>query len=396
MQAIKDIYRIGRGPSSSHTIAPFRAADLFLKNHKGLDHYEVELYGSLALTGKGHKTDAIIREVLHDQVDVRFCLKLDEEPRNLMIIKGFKNGKLIDTWHVESLGGGSIRIDEFESGDEREYYPHSRFNEIKRYVSENHMTLIDYILKYEPDILTYLDKCIDVMCDSIKRGITKDGILNQRLGVYRSAKGLYTVGLKNKDLDLLRMAYAYAASEENADGNIVCTGPTLGSCGVVASFVYSSLYDDGYSKDEIKRALAVGGLFADIIKKNASISGALGGCQAEIGTACALVAAAITYLHHGDTDTIEYAAEVGIEHHLGLTCDPVYGLVIIPCIERNAMAILRSYDAAKLTLNIARLHNHKVSFDMVVSSMRDTGKMISPELKETSLGGLAIAFKEED
>ncbi len=396
MQAIKDIFRIGKGPSSSHTIAPYRACDLFLKNHKDLDHYKVELYGSLALTGKGHKTDAIIKEVLGAKADVHFCLKLDEEPRNIMIIKGYQGEKLIDTWHVESLGGGSIKINEYDSGDEREYYPHDHFDDIKAYCKANDLLLIDYILKFEPDILDYLDHCIDMMCESVKRGISKEGLLNDRLGVFRSAKGLFLEGQKSNDPDLLRMAYAYAASEENADGDIVCTAPTLGSCGVAASFVYSSLYDGGYSKDMIKKALAVGGLFANIIKKNASISGALGGCQAEIGTACALTASAITYLEGGDIDTIEYAAEVGIEHHLGLTCDPVYGLVIIPCIERNAVAILRSYDAAKLAINIARLHNHKVSFDMVVGSMRETGKMISPEFKETSLGGLALAFKEED
>lgn len=394
MQAIKDIFRIGRGPSSSHTIAPQRAVSLFREVNGQMDHYEVELYGSLALTGKGHKTDEIIKEVLGPDVDVKFCLKLDDEPRNLMIIKGYKDNKESAVWHVESIGGGSIKIQEYESGDEKDVYELNKFNDIKSHLKENDMTLLEYILAHEPDIIEHLIKCIDTMCQSVKRGLNSQGLLNERLGVYRSAKCLYEEAMIKKDIDLKRMAYAYAASEENADGHLVCTAPTLGSCGVAASFVFSSIYDDHYDKIEVAKALAVGGLFANIIKMNASISGALGGCQAEIGTACALVAAAIAHLNKADLEVIEYAAEVGIEHHLGLTCDPVYGYVIIPCIERNAVCVLRSYDAFKLVSSISKYHSHKVSFDMAVNSMRYTGKMISPELKETSLGGLALEFKD--
>ena len=396
MQAIKDIFRIGKGPSSSHTIAPKRAVELFIKYNGPCKHYDVELYGSLALTGKGHKTDEIIKEILGDKVEVHFIYDLDKETRNIMIIKGYDDEDRDMVWRVESLGGGAIKVDGIDIGDEKEIYPLDHFSDIKAYLCDEGIDILSYILRYEPDIIDHLMSCIDVVCASVTRGLSKEGLLNKRLNVYRSAHYLKKEGDMKGDIDLKRLAYAYAASEENADGGTVCTAPTLGSCGVVASFVYSSLYDEGYTKKEVAEALAVGGLFADVIKKNASISGATGGCQAEIGTACALAASAIAYLAHEDIEIIEYAAEVGIEHHLGLTCDPVFGYVIIPCIERNAVAILRAYDAVKLATNISKYHNHSVSFDMVVNSMNYTGKKISPELRETGLGGLALEFKKED
>ncbi len=396
MQAIKDIFRIGRGPSSSHTIGPKRAVEAFLAVFGELDYYIVELYGSLSFTGKGHKTDEIIKEVLTDKVEVVFCDELGEDKTNHMVIKGYRDDIEVAAWHVESLGGGAIRIEEYDIGDEVDIYEHDSFNAIKTYTNEKCVTLLEYIKEREPDLIDHLENCIDVMIDSVKRGLDTSGILNDKLNVYRRAKDLYNEGVSSNDIDLKRIAYAYAAGEENAAGHIVCTGPTLGSCGVATSFAYTSINDDGYSKKEVAEALAVGGLFAGVIKKNATISGAMGGCQAEIGTACALVAGALAYLNGQSTEVIEYAAEVGIEHHLGLTCDPVFGLVIIPCIERNAVAILRAYDACKLATAISKTQSHSVSFDMVVNSMNYTGKMISPELRETGLGGLALEFKEED
>lgn len=395
MQAIKDIFRIGRGPSSSHTIAPKRAADLFKQVYGPQDRYEVDLYGSLALTGRGHKTDEIIMQALDGKAVINFKKDLSVA-ENLFVIRGYKGANETAVWHIKSLGGGAIKIEEYDSGDEREVYPHNTFDEVKKYLQSKDISILDYLLEYEPNILEYLDGCFDVMITSVERGLKKEGILSEKLNVYRSAKDLYREGLSKSDIDLKRMAYAYAAGEENADGQYVCTAPTLGSCGVVASFVYSSYKDDNFIRSEIVKALAVGGLFANIIKTNATISGAMGGCQAEIGTACALAASAIAFLRGGDTYVVEYAAEIGIEHHLGLTCDPVMGMVIIPCIERNAMAILRSYDAALLALNISKYHTHNVSFDMVVNSMNYTGKKISPELKETSLGGLALEFKKDE
>ncbi len=394
MQAIKDIFRIGRGPSSSHTIGPKRAIEAFLAVFGDLDHYIVELYGSLSLTGKGHKTDEIIKEVLGDKVEVIFSDVAGSDKTNHMVIKGYNGKDEVAVWHVESLGGGAIHVEEYDIGDEVDIYEHDGFDAIKAYTDKEGLTLLEYILDREPDIIDQLETCIDVMIQSVDRGMATTGILDERLDVYRRAKDLYEEGVKSDDVDLRRIAYAYAAGEENASGNIVCTGPTLGSCGVATSFVYSSIFDEGREKREVAEALAVGGLFANIIKKNATISGAVGGCQAEIGTACALVAAALAQLGGQSTEVIEYAAEVGIEHHLGLTCDPVFGLVIIPCIERNAVAILRAYDACKLATTISKKHSHSVSFDMVVNSMNYTGKKISPELKETGLGGLALEFKE--
>lgn len=394
MNSIKDIYRIGYGPSSSHTIAPARAAKLFLDEFGLLDKYVVELYGSLSLTGKGHHTDLIIQEIFKNRAEFIFDNKFDDE-RNLMIFKGYKNHKLIATWHAESLGGGAIHIDEKETDDNLEVYHEPNFEAIKKVLEEKKLNLWEYVLLNEPDIKEKLSPSFDVMIKSVERGLKNEGILNDKLNVSFHAKGLYEKSLKENDEELKIMSYAYAAAEENALGHVVSTAPTLGSCGIVASLMYYYYTDRHATKDKLLESLAVGGVFGNVIKQNASISGALGGCQAEIGTACAMAAAMICYLEGCDTNTIEYAAEIGIEHHLGLTCDPVFGLVIIPCIERNAVAIMRSFNAYKLSKNLMKIGNHLVTFDMVVSSMHYTGKKLSPELKETSLGGLALEFKNE-
>ena len=394
MNSIKDIYRIGHGPSSSHTIAPARAAELFLKEFGLLDKYVVELYGSLSLTGKGHHTDSIIQEILQGRAEFVFDNKFDDQ-RNSMIFKGYKDGELIATWHAESLGGGSIHIEEKETDDNVEFYPERNFAEIKEFLTQHHCDLWQYVEHYEPKIKESLSPSFDVMIESVKRGLQNEGILNQKLKVTHHAKGMYEKGVANNDEELKIMSYAYAAAEENALGHIVSTAPTLGSCGIVAGLMYYYYVDVKKSKDKLLEALAVGGIFGNIIKQNASISGALGGCQAEVGTACAMASAMISYLEGADTHIIEYAAEIGIEHHLGLTCDPVMGFVIIPCIERNAVAIMRSFNAYKLSKNLTAISDHLVTFDMVVNSMHYTGKKISPELKETSLGGLALEFKNE-
>ncbi len=394
MNSIKDIYRIGHGPSSSHTIAPARAAELFLKEFGLLDKYIVELYGSLSLTGKGHHTDSIIQEILKGRAEFIFDNKFDNQ-RNSMIFKGYKNGVLVATWHAESLGGGSIHIEEKETDDNVEFYPEKNFSEIKNFLEEHHCDLWQYVEHYEPNIKEQLSPSFDVMIDSVNRGLQNEGILNQKLKVTHHAKGMYEKGIANNDDELKIMSYAYAAAEENALGHIVSTAPTLGSCGIVAALMYYYYIDIKKSKDKLLEAMAVGGIFGNIIKQNASISGALGGCQAEVGTACAMASAMISYLEGADTHIIEYAAEIGIEHHLGLTCDPVMGFVIIPCIERNAVAIMRSFNAYKLSKNLTAISDHLVTFDMVVNSMHYTGKKISPELKETSLGGLALEFKDE-
>lgn len=393
MQAIKDIYRIGNGPSSSHTIAPMRAAKIFLKVNGPFEHYIVDLYGSLALTGKGHKTDRILKEVLGENVTFNFIL--DENIKhNLLKIEGLRGNEKI-SWHIESLGGGAIHIKEYpDLDDNREVYDLNHFYEIKDYLKNHKIDLLTYIEQKESDLRSYLNEVLDVMLKSVERGLSYEAVISEDLKVSKIASKLYQEALKSNDDDLKKMAYAYAASEENAMGKIVATAPTLGSCGIVASLMYYSYNDLKISKDKLISALAIGGMFGNIIKQNATISGALGGCQAEVGSACAMASAMIAYLNGDDLDVIEYAAEIGIEHHLGLTCDPVKGYVIIPCIERNAVAILRSFDAAKLSKNLLKFRNHLVTFDMVVSSMNYTGQKLSPELKETSLGGLALEFKE--
>lgn len=393
MQAIKDIYRIGNGPSSSHTIAPMRAAKIFLKVNGPFEHYIVDLYGSLALTGKGHKTDRILKEVLGENVTFNFIL--DENIKyNLLKIEGLRGNEKI-CWHIESLGGGAIHIKEYpDLDDNREVYDLNHFYEIKDYLKNHKIDLLTYIEQKESDLRSYLNEVLDVMLKSVERGLSYEAVISEDLKVSKIASKLYQEALKSNDEDLKKMAYAYAASEENAMGKIVATAPTLGSCGIVASLMYYSYNDLKISKDKLISALAIGGMFGNIIKQNATISGALGGCQAEVGSACAMASAMIAYLNGDDLDVIEYAAEIGIEHHLGLTCDPVKGYVIIPCIERNAVAILRSFDAAKLSKNLLKFRNHLVTFDMVVSSMNYTGQKLSPELKETSLGGLALEFKE--
>lgn len=394
MNSIKDIYRIGYGPSSSHTIGPMRAAKYFKQENPEANRYEVTLFGSLSLTGKGHRTDDIIKIVLgEDKTEIIFDKALDDN-RNRMLFRGFIDDQLIAEWNAESLGGGAIHIDEFETDDAKEFYSEKNFEEIKEYLNIHQLTILEYILEHEPTIVEDLEEMLDAMLQSVENGLNSEGLINSKLKVSRTAKQLYKEAVATNNDKLKKMAYAYAAAEENAMGHIVVTAPTLGSCGIVASLMYYAFNDLKLSKHKLCEALAVGGLFGNIVKRNATIAGAIGGCQAEVGTACSMAAAMISYLNDCDLSVIEYAAEIGIEHHLGLTCDPVFGYVIIPCIERNAMAILRSFDAYELSSSVLRFKSHLVTFDMVVSSMNYTGKHLVTELKETSLGGLALEFKE--
>lgn len=396
MNSIKDIYRIGKGPSSSHTIAPRRACEFFLSQHKELDYVEVDLEGSLALTGKGHFTDKIILDTFGKiKSDVNFILK---EGESYITIKGYYKNKLIDEWKCLSLGGGSVRIDKYNTKDEDDFYEENWFSEIKNVLNERKITILQYIYEHENDLKQYLEKSFMAMCEEIERGLNGEGVLCEELKVNCVAKKLYQESLQNNDMELKIMSYSYAANEENAKGNVVVTAPTLGACGVVAAVLYYFYKDEKRNLDEILDAMAIGGLFANIIKKNASISGAIGGCQAEVGSATAMASAIISFLNGENLDTISYAAEIGIEHFLGLTCDPIKGYVVIPCIERNAVATSRAFNAAKLAKNIHKFGKNKVSFDDVVKTMSYVGEKIPYELKETSLGGLAkeVKLNEED
>ena len=390
MQAIKQLYKIGFGPSSSHTIAPFRMANFYIENIKNCNKYEIELGGSLALTAKGHGTIDILNKALNTE-KCSITLNYDTN-ENQINITGYINDIKQDTWHGISLGGGAISIKEYDCGDEKEKYKENNFTQIKEYINSNNIDLLTYAYSHEPDLKEYLLKCLDVMFKVVNRGLNTEGLLNKDLNYYRVAKKLYSKCGDKKDF---LVAYSYAASEENAAGGLMCTAPTLGACGILTSLMYYLRFNENESLDHLCDLLVIAGIFGNCIKKNASIAGSTGGCQAEVGTACSMAAAAIAYHYGFELNTIEYAAEMGIEHFLGLTCDPVMGYVIIPCIERNAVSILRAYDCAYLAQQLNNVKENAVSFDKVVDAMNYTGSKIAPELKETSLGGLSLEFKNE-
>ena len=387
MQAIRHLYKIGYGPSSSHTIAPYRIAQFYKKQYPSCRSYEVFLAGSLALTAKGHGTIDIIKTALNCP-DVSFSFDKND-PENKMYITGKDDEKTYETWHCLSLGGGAIHIDEYDSGDAREVYEEENFDQIKEYLKSKDMSLLDYVYSHEPDLKDHLKECLKVMYETVDKGLHTEGLLNADLNYYRVAGKLYE---KAKERNDFLIAYSYAACEENAAGGMMCTAPTLGACGILTSLMYYLSRNEKMDDDQLCDLLSIAGVFGNCIKRNASIAGSTGGCQAEVGTACAMAAAAIAYLQGADLHTIEYAAEMGIEHFLGLTCDPVLGYVIIPCIERNAVSILRAYDCASLARQLNHVKGNAISFDSVVHAMNYTGNKLAIELKETSLGGLSLEY----
>lgn len=404
MKSIKEIYKVGPGPSSSHTLAVQRACLLYLEHFPQANRFKVDLFDSLALTAEGHHTMDIIKTCYPDfEVEITKNGKWRHPFATALDITGFdENNKELDRWEVASIGGGSIRIIGNDFGFEDDLYPHTTFDEVKEYVEKHKISLYDYVVQHEENIDGYMSKIIDQMLETVKTGLGRDGLLPGRLKVKRVAEDLLLKAEKIEDesekKQVSLMAYAYAASEENASGGICVTAPTLGASGVLASLVYYYYYQEEYTKQQLIKALCVGGIFANIIKENATLAGSEGGCQAEVGSAVAMGSAFIAYLNNGSTSTIEYAAEIGIEHHLGLTCDPVGGYVIIPCIERNGLGVLRCFDSALLANRLSDVRKNKVTFDSVVRTMNYTGKMIIPELRETSLGGLAteVIFDSED
>lgn len=398
MQAIKELYKTGRGPSSSHTLAPERACRLFTSVYGAYPFYEAELFGSLSLTGKGHYTDNIIRESLPGETEVIFSLDWDEDFPNGFYLRAYdENHELRQKWTVFSIGGGSLQIKEYPLNWNDEVYFEKSYKEIRALLEKENITLPEYVYRHEPDLKEYLSGIIDAMIACVDRGISTEGPLPGRLHLNRTARQLYTQSteslLENNDLRL--MAYAFAAGEENAAGGSCVTAPTLGACGVMTALVYYCAKDRNMDRGRLCDALAIGGVFGNLIKQNATISGAVGGCQAEVGTAVSMAAASAAYLMGQTIDQIEYAAEIAMEHNLGLTCDPVMGYVMIPCIERNAMGVLRAFDAATLSRYMSRVRKHLVSFDMVVETMKQTGMQIPIELKETAEGGLAREFEHE-
>ena len=400
MESIKEIYRIGKGPSSSHTMGPEHAAKIFAKRHPEANHFKVTLYGSLAATGKGHMTEVAIKDILGKTAPVN----IDWEPEIFLPVhpNGMKfasvdgKGMTTDEWTVYSIGGGALS--EGKGKDdyfyEKSIYPLTKLTDIQHWCEENGRGYWEYVEQHEDDGLwDYLREVWLTMTNAVARGINHEGALPGPLNLARKAPTYYIKARAYKpELRSRAMVYAYAlaVSEENAAGGTIVTAPTCGACGVMPGVLVHLAQAHNFNEERILHALATAGLIGNLIKENASISGAEVGCQGEVGTACAMASAAACQIFGGTPSQIEYAAEMGLEHHLGMTCDPVCGLVQIPCIERNAFAACRALDSQLYA--IISDGNHSVSFDRVVSVMNQTGHDLPSLYKETSEGGLAKGF----
>ncbi len=397
MESLKELYKVGNGPSSSHTMGPKKAAERFAERCPSADAYRVTLYGSLAATGRGHLTDVAIRSVLEPIAPTEIVWKPDVvlpfHP-NGMLYEGLKKGKTVDSWKIYSIGGGALANETSRLEVPSSIYPLSTVTQIKQWCYREGKTYWEYVQECEgADIWDYLDHIWTVMCETIQRGLNNDGVLPGGLKVARKASTYWVKSKSYTDSLASRAkiyAYALATSEENASGGVVVTAPTCGSSGVVPAVLYHLSTSRDFLRVRILRALATAGLFGNVAKTNSSISGAEVGCQGEVGVACAMAAAAACQLFGGTPAQIEYAAEMALEHHLGLTCDPVCGLVQVPCIERNAVAAARAFDAnAYATLSDG---SHLVSYDKVVEVMNETGHHLPSLYRETSEGGLAKRY----
>ena len=396
MKTIREIYRIGFGPSSSHTMGPRKAAEIFVGRTQEAASYVVTLYGSLAATGRGHMTDVAILDVLKNAT-IRWMpdVFLPYHPNGMKFEALDTDGKVIDSWTVYSVGGGALEEDGKQGDELPEIYHLNTMTEILRYCEESGKSFWEYVEECEgKEIWEYLHEVWQVMCEAVERGIDAEGVLPGPLHLARKAASYYVKATGYRDnvrTRALVFAYALAVSEENAAGGRIVTAPTCGSCGVLPSVLYHVGKSKNFSEPRILRALATAGLIGNVVKHNASISGAEVGCQGEVGVACAMAAAAATQLFGGTPSQIEYAAEMGLEHHLGMTCDPVCGLVQIPCIERNAYAAARALDTNVYASFSDGLH--RVSFDKVVEVMKETGHDLPSLYKETAQGGLAKEYR---
>ena len=400
MKTLKELYRIGIGPSSSHTMGPRNAAEQFLAKHPEAKSFEVTLYGSLAATGRGHMTDVAILETLEPHAPTKIIWQphffLPFHPNGMTFKSKDKNGKVTDEWTVYSVGGGALAEEGISSTVSPDIYDMTKMSEILGWCERTGRSYWEYVQQCEePDIWDYLHEVWKTMQEAVERGLEQEGALPGPLNLRRKAATYYIKANGYKDNLKSRglvFAYALAVSEENASGGKIVTAPTCGSCGVVPAVLYHLKKSRDFSEMRMLRALATAGLVGNIVKHNATISGAEGGCQAEVGVACSMAAAAASQLFGGSPAQIEYACEMGLEHHLGMTCDPVCGLVQIPCIERNAYAAARALDS-----NIYSAFTdgtHRVSFDKVVEVMKQTGHDLPSLYKETSTGGLAKDYKQ--
>lgn len=393
MESLKELYKIGFGPSSSHTMGPEKCARIMKDLNPNAEEYKVFLYGSLALTGKGHLTDVILKRVFYPKkVEIVFDINTKINHPNTLKIEALVNKKIIDEKVFISIGGGSIKIEGQELIKKENIYSFSNFESIKKYCLKNNLNLAEFVYKFEGEtIKEYLNEVYEVMSASIKRGLNAEGVLPGKLKVQRKAKMIYNQ--KDDNPVSIISSYAYAVSEENAAGEQIVTSPTCGASGVLPAVLKYYQEINKCSLEKIIDALAVASVIGNVIKENACISGALAGCQSEIGSACAMAAGASAFLEGYSIEVIECASEIALEHHLGLTCDPIAGLVQIPCIERNAIASLRAIESAKLAEILAP--SRKISLDTVIDTMFQTGKDLNLDYKETSLGGLARFYHEE-
>ncbi len=398
MKSIRDVYKIGKGPSSSHTIGPGRAAEVFHSRYPDAKSYRVVLYASLSKTGKGHGTDRVLYEVLgRSRTDIVFSLAEENLPHpNTMDFYAYDaEEQELGHMRVLSIGGGDIVIEGEDRKEAEETYPENSFAEIAQFCHWRYISLAEYVeLNEGPEIWDFLGEIWRAMKQSIYRGLHADGILPGGLNLDRKAKRMFEKVLPDEipQVQELRIvcSYAYAVAEENADNGVIVTAPTCGSSGVLPAVLLYMQERHNLSDEKILEALAVAGLFGALVKRNASVSGAECGCQAEIGTACSMAAAALCTLMDLSIAETEYAAEIAMEHQLGLTCDPICGLVQIPCIERNAVAAKRAMDAFNLSQFLCGTRN--ISFDMVVRTMKETGQHIHDSFRETSEGGLARLY----
>ena len=399
MDSIKKIYTIGYGPSSSHTMGPRKAAEQYKARHPEASRFRVTLYGSLAATGKGHFTDKAILAVL-EPVPTEILWRADIVPpfhTNGMLFEALDAaGNPTDPWTVYSIGGGALS-DGTTREDEREVYQRTTLTSILETIEKQGETYWEYVQRHEdPDLWDYLETVWQQMQATIEKGLHTDGVIPGGLHLRGKARQYFVRASSYKpslQSRCLVISYALATAEQNASGGKVVTAPTCGSAGVLPAVLYHLQKNHGFSDKSILKALATAGLFANIIKYNASISGAEVGCQGEVGSACVMAAVAASQLFGGSPQQIEYAAEMAMEHNLGLTCDPVCGLVQIPCIERNAIAALRALDINLYTMMSDG--KHIISFDKVVATMKLTGKDLPSLYKETAMGGLALMEEEE-
>jgi len=396
MQSIRELYKIGYGPSSSHTIGPVRAAEMFKQKNPTARYFRIHLYGSLSLTGKGHHTDsALLKTMLPKDAEIIWHNdNLPEHPNGMLFEALDAKNTVVDSWTVYSVGGGDLQ-DETGIRNDKRIYTHTNLADIQQWCDERGKSFWEYVEDHEGvEIWNFLKEVRGIMKDTIKNGLDNEGVLPGEIRLPRKANTYYIKSMNAHGIiqsSGMLFAFALAVSEENAAGGKIVTAPTCGSSGVLPAVLFYLQREEYISEAKILRALATAGLIGNLVKRNASISGAEVGCQGEIGTACAMAAAAAAQIMGGSLRQIEYAAEMGFEHNLGLTCDPVLGYVQIPCIERNAIAASKAMECAAYALFTDG--GHKITFDKAVETMAETGRDIQSAYRETGTGGLAKLYK---